>query len=220
MSKQSTPSKQILSPAEQIAQAESTIAALEGKREQLQQRVAEHISARERLSYLAHVQQDVSASRELSEAREAALRAEQELTEIESALVTAGGKLNEAQRAEDREERRAEIKRLQEHSKNVRALGPFMDKGLDNLRDGLIALSKNVGGIGRSHHQVATLIRVLQVAFFDTAFRMEIGIPDYPARRDFSNFSQVISGWCDSNDANLAHELAALDGHEQKTEAA
>ena len=49
------------SPAELIGQAESTIAALEGKREQLVQRVAEHASARERLSFQAHAMHDAEA---------------------------------------------------------------------------------------------------------------------------------------------------------------
>ena len=121
MSKQQT-NTQHPSPVEAISACEADIARLEGKREQLAQRVAEHASARERLSYRAHVQQDAEASKELAEAREAALHAERELTEIDSALVTARGKLNEAQGAAAREERRAQIKEQEKLSKEFRHL--------------------------------------------------------------------------------------------------
>ena len=80
------------SPAELIGQAESTISALEQKREQLQRVQAGHSSARERLSFQAHAMHDAEAGKELADAREAALRAEQELTEVDSALVTARGR--------------------------------------------------------------------------------------------------------------------------------
>jgi hypothetical protein len=209
------------SPAELIGQAESTIAALEAKREQLQQRVAEHASARERLSFQAHAMHDVEASRELSEAREAALHAERELSEVDSALTTARLRLDEARAAQARDERRAQIKEQQNLSREYRRLGPFLDDATDHLRRGLQALSKNAAGIGKDFRHVGMLHRVLQVAFFDTVFRDAFGVPDANDRRTFSTFAGVIGQWCDSCDASLAHELASLDGAPDKqTEAA
>jgi hypothetical protein len=37
-------------------------------------------------------------------------------------------------------------------------------------------------------------------------------MPDLPTKQTFASFANVIGGWCDSNDANLARELEALDG--------
>jgi hypothetical protein len=209
------------SPAELISKAEGTIAALEAKREQLQQRVAEHAGARERLSFQAHAMHDVEASRELGEAREAALHAERELSEVDSALTTARLKLNEARAVEARGQRRAQIKEQQKHSKQYRELGPFLDKATDNLRRGLIALQHNAASVGKDIRYVHMLHRVLQVALFDTPFRDAFGVPGHDERRNFASFSGVINQWCDSNDAALKHELQALDGAPDKqTEAA
>ena len=117
-------------------------------------------------------------SKELADAREAALRAEQELTEIDSALATARSKLAEARQAQAREERRAAIKEQQQLSKEFRELGPFLDKATDNLRRGLIALKQNASIVGRDFRHVQTLHRVLSVALFDTPFRDAFGVPD------------------------------------------
>jgi hypothetical protein len=68
--------------------------------------------------------------------------------------------------------------------------------------------------------QSALLHRVLSVAFFDTIFRDHFGVPDSNDRRTFSTFSNVINGWCDSADRNLARELEALDGNQTNDEAA
>jgi len=155
---------------------------------------------------------DAEASRELSDAREAALRAEQELTEVDSALAAARGKLVEAQQAQAREARKAAIKQLQQRSKEYRELGPFLDRATDNLRRGLIALKANASVVGRDFRHVQTLHRVLSVALFDTPFRDAFGVPDSNDRRTFASFSGVVNGWCDSNDASLRHELEALDG--------
>lgn len=220
MSKQAPPNKQPPSPAELISKAEGTIAALEQKREQLQQRVAGHASARQRLSFQAHAMQDAAASKELADAREAALRAEQELTEVDSALATAQHRLRQAQAAQAREERRAQIKKQQELSKQYRELGPFLDKATDHLRRGLQALAKNAASVGKDARYVGTLHRVLQVALFDTVFRDAFGVPDSNDRRGFSTFAGVINQWCNSNDAALRRELQALDGVQQSEEAA
>ena len=205
MSKQ-TSNKQP-SPAELIGQAESTIAALEAKREQLVQRVADHASARERLAFQAHAMQDVEAGKELADAREQALRAEQELTEIDSALATANHRLRQAQAVMAREQRRAQIKEQQNLSQEYRKIGPFLDRATDHLRGGLQALAKNAAAVGKDVRYVQTLHRVLQVAFFDTVFRDVVGVPGHDERRNFSTFSGVVNSWCDSCDASLAPEL-------------
>jgi hypothetical protein len=215
MSKDNKPEKP--SPADLISKAEGDIARLEQKRQLLAQRAGEHAQARERLSYRAHVQQDVSASRELSEARETALRAEQELGEIDSALATARGKLAEARKAQAGEERRAAIKQLQQRSKEFRELGPFLDKAVDNLRRGAIALKENASAVGRDWRHVATLYRVLSVALAGTPFREVLPVADSNDRRTFANFTDVLNGWCDSHDASLARELAALGGEAEQT---
>ena len=69
--------------------------------------------------------------------------------------------------------------------------------------------------VGKDLRHVGTLHRVLQVAFFDTVFRDAFGVPGHDERRSFSSFSGVMA-WCDSNDASLRHELAALDGTPQQ----
>jgi hypothetical protein len=194
-----------------LEKATAVVAGLEEKRAACIKHGADLADERSNVALAAHTG-DAKARKRLDEINSALAMHASELASIDVALRSAGEQVVSAERAKAREERRAEIKRLQEHSKNVRQLGPFMDKGLANLRDGLIALGKNAGGIGRNHQQVATLIRVLQVAFFDTPFRHEIGVPDSPARRDFSNFSAVINGWCDGRDRELARELASLGG--------
>jgi hypothetical protein len=199
-----------------LEKAEAIVAGLEAKRVACIKHGTDLADERSNVALAAHTG-DKAARKRLDEINSALAMHASELASIDVALRSAGEQVVSAERAKAREERRAEIKRLQEHSKNVRALGPFMDKGLDNLRDGLIALGKNAGGVGRDWRNVATLIRVLQVAFFDTPFRMEIAVPDFPARRDFPNFTQVIDGWCDSNDAALARELRGLGESEQIT---
>jgi hypothetical protein len=154
---------------------------------------------------------DTEAGKELAEAREAALHAERELSEIESALVTARGKLADAQHALAREARRAVIVADQKLSKEFRELGGFLDKSVSNLRRGLLALQQNAASVGKDFRHVQTLHRVLSVALFDTPFRDAFGVPDANDRRNFSTFSGVIGQWCDSSDLALARELAALD---------
>jgi hypothetical protein len=209
------------SPAELISKAEGTIAALEGKREQLVQRVAGHAEARERLAFRAHGMLDAEAGKELADAREAALRAEQELIEVDSALATARQRLQQAQAVMAREERRAAIIEDQKRSKEFRQLGPYLDKATQNLRKGLQALQQNAASVGKDVRYVQMLHRVLQVALFDTPFRDAFGVPGHDERRNFASFSGVIDAWCDSYDAGLKHELETLDGAPDKqTEAA
>jgi hypothetical protein len=97
------------------------------------------------------------------------------------------------------EERRAAIKQLQQRSKEFRELGPFLDKAVDNLRRGAIALKENASVVGRDWRHVATLYRVLSVALAGTPFREALPVPDSNDRRTFATFSAVINGWCDSN---------------------
>jgi hypothetical protein len=153
-------------------------------------------------------------------ARAQALDAEQQLVELDAALLTARGKLEQAQAVKAREERKVVIKQLQQRSKEYRDLGPFLDRATDHLRRGLIALKENASIVGRDFRHVQMLHRVLSVALFDTPFRDAFGVPDANDRRTFSTFSGAISGWCDSNDAALKHELAALDGVPQQTDEA
>jgi hypothetical protein len=199
-----------------LEKAEAVVTRLEENRTACVKHGTELTDERNNVALAAHTG-DAKARKRLNDINTALAVQASELASLDVALRAAGERVVVAQHAKARDERRTEIKRLQEHSKNVRAPGPFMDKGLENLRDGLIALSKNASGIGRSHHQVAILIRVLRCAFFDTALRMEIGVPDSNDRRDFSNFTKVIDGWCDSNDAALARELRGLGESEQIT---
>jgi hypothetical protein len=207
------------SPQQAIAECEKVIQQLEAKRQGLATKAAEHARVRERCSYQAHVMGDAEASKELAEARAQALDAERELSEVDSAISTARGKLVQAQAAAQRDQRRQQIRAQRERSKQYRELGGYLDLHLDHVRRGLQALAENAVCVGRSHAHVATTSRCLQVVLFDTIFRDSFGVPDYPTRQSFATFKRVIDAWCDSMDANLARELEALDG-EQKNEAA
>jgi hypothetical protein len=137
-----------------------------------------------------------------------------------AAIAEAQQRLQQAQQAVAREQRRSELKEQQQHSKEFRELGPFMDKATDNLRRGLLALAKNAASVGKDHRHVATLHRCLMVAFFGTPLQEYVGVPDSNDRRSFASFSGVVNAWCDSRDAALRHELAALDGAQTNEKAA
>ena len=123
------------------------------------------------------------------------------MTEIDSALATARGKLTEAQQAQAREKRRARSRSSKSSARSFASLARSLDKATDNLRRGLIALKQNASIVGRDFRHVQTLHRVLSVALFDTPFRDAFGVPDSNDRRTFASFSGVVNGWCNSNDA-------------------
>jgi hypothetical protein len=208
-----------VSPADHVAACERVIAVLAQKRVDVAERAASYVEARDRLAYAAHVEHDPESRTALIDARDAAVAAERELGEIDSALATARGKLDAARQVVARAERKAVVLAEREQVQRYRELGPFLDKATGNLRDGLQALAKHSASVGRDHRHVATMSRCLAIALFDTPFRDAFGVPDSNDKRVFASFSGVINQWCDSFDANLAHELAMLDA-EQTTEAA
>jgi hypothetical protein len=220
MSKQQHRPAPSLSPAARIAECEKIIASLEAKHLAAVERAAEYAKAREALAFRAHALVDPEAGKELSEARDNALSAEREATEILAAIATAKMRLTEAEAAQARQQRRDAIKQEQQRSQEFRQLGPYLDKHVDALRRGLQALSENARHVHRDHHHVRTLHRCLQVALADTVFKDFFGVADYPTRQSFASFDCVIGQWCDSNDANLANELAMLENGDQTTKAA
>jgi hypothetical protein len=217
-------SKQQREQLQTVEACEKVLADLTRDREGLVTKAASWAEQCRSFSYAAFAQHDPEARRSLDAATAEAGKVAGLLASIDHAIATAQGKLSESRAAKAREERRREIKERQQFSKQVRELGPFMDKAVRDLARGLVALKQHAPAVGRSYQHVATLYRVLSVAFADTPFRgAEIGYPDANDRRAFSSFDTVISGWCDGADAALAHELAALGDSEQttdKTEAA
>jgi hypothetical protein len=223
MSKQHNklPERKQPSPAELIAACEADIVRVERLRDQHIDRGVELAERRRVASYAAHVQHDPESRKQLDAVNAEIGTHASELQSFDDALVEARAKLNNAQALLARAERKAQIKELQQRSKEYRDLGPFLDRATDHLRRGLIALKNNASVVGRDFRHVQMLHRVLSVALFDTPFRDAFGVPDANDRRTFSTFSGVVNGWCDSNDRALAHELEALDGTSNKqTEAA
>jgi hypothetical protein len=213
MSKQTSNNKQMAmpSPAAQVAAAEAVLEQLGQKRDECAERATAYTQARTNLSYRAHVGLDVEAGKELAEARDAALAAERELTEIDSALAVAQHRLAEARAMQARAERREEIKGQRERAEQFRELGPFLDRSVENLRKGMIALQGNAASVGRDHRHVQALYRVLQVACHGTVLQEVVGVPDHDTRRNFATFGGVLNQWVDVFEANLVQELERLD---------
>jgi hypothetical protein len=203
-----------------VTVAEQTVAGIQTKRAAAMARVEAIADARRKLGFAVHASGDRDARAQLGKlnAEDASLAGE--LQSLDGALAEAERLLAVAREALAREARRVEIREQQKLSRQFRELGPFLDRATENLRKGLIALKNNSRVVGRDLHNVQTLHRVLQVAFVDTPFRDAFGVPDYPTRHSFSTFSGVINGWCDSTDANLQRELAALDGAPDKPQEA
>lgn len=199
-----------------VTVAEQTVANLQSKRAVADARVEEIAIARKKLGFAVHADgnKDARAQLEKLNAEDAALAGE--IQSLDGALVEANHRLGEARRALARDVRRSEIAERQKLSAEFRKIGPFLDKATADLRRGLIALKNNSAVVGRDFRHVQTLHRVLSVALFDTPFRDAFGVPDANDRRTFATFSGVVNQWCDGNDANLRHELEALDGAEQK----
>jgi chromosome segregation ATPase len=89
-----------------VAEAEAVIAKLEGQRDKLAARQAEHDAECQRLAFAARAQGDAEASKRLSVMADEAIRSEHAARDIDAALKTARARLEQAQRtaasAEDR----------------------------------------------------------------------------------------------------------------------
>jgi hypothetical protein len=219
VNKQSTPSKQ-QSPAEAIAACESDIARLEQRRDLHIARGLDLTARRKALAYNTHVECDAESRKELDRINSEIATHVPELESLGDALLGLRGKLVELQALQAREERKVALKEQQKLSAEYRKIGNYLDLHLDHVRRGLVALAANASVVGRDQRHVALLHRCLAIAFFDTPFREHFPVPDANDRRSFSSFSGVVNGWCSTFEAGLEHELAALDGHEQSTEAA
>ena len=200
-----------------VAEAERVVVELQAKRDAHVERGRELDERRKSLSYAAHVQHDPASRKTLDALNEEVAKHGSELQSLSDAIGEAAQRLWTAQQAQAREHERSAIMEDQKRSKEFRELGPFLDKATDNLRRGLMALKKNAASVGKDFRHVQTLHRVLSVALFDTPFRDAFGVPDANDRRTFATFSGVINQWCNSRDANLQHELQALDGEQTKT---
>lgn len=190
--------------------AERALAKLQDKFDRATQRSSEITAERSAVGYDVHVNADAKARTRLDRLNAEAISLAGEMESIKGAITSATQRLDAAKAAAARAARRAEIAEHRERIKQVRALGPFMDKGLIDLRDGLVALTKHSAEVGRDFRHVQTLIRVLRIALFDTPLRLEIGVADSNDRRAFSSFASVVNGWCDGRDGELARELASL----------
>jgi chromosome segregation ATPase len=198
-------------PAEQVSKAEATLQALEDKRRQVVERAGEVEATRKRLSFSAHAAFDAEASAQLHDLRAEQVACDQEVTELDAAINEAKARLAQAQALLARHERRAELIEQRKRCAEVRQLGPFLDRGANDLRKGMLALSDNAAAVGKDHRHIGTLFRILQVMFFGGPLQEHIGVPDFNDKQSFSSFVKVIGAWCDSFDANLQGELARLD---------
>lgn len=206
----------------ELEKAEALVAGLEAKRAAAIKHGTDLSDERANVALSAHTG-DKAARKRLDEINTALTTHASELASIDAALRAAASRVATARAAKAGEERRAALEQLQQRSKEFRELGPFLDKAVNNLRLGAIALKENASVVGRDWRHVATLYRVLSVALAGTPFREALPVPDANDRRTFATFSAVIDGWCDSNDASLARELAALGAeaeHKEKADAA
>jgi hypothetical protein len=200
-----------------VAEAQAVVTRLEEKRAAAVQRGTDLADERADIAFKAHTTKDEKASKRLAEIHQAIAIHGSELASLDAALRAAATKVEHAEAALTVEQRRSQIKEQQKHSKEFRELGPFLDKATDNLRRGLKALQQNAASVGKDVRYVQMLHRVLQVALFDTPFRDAFGVPGHDERKSFATFSGVINQWCDSCDAGLKHELAAIDGERTNT---
>jgi hypothetical protein len=223
MSKQANPSKQIPTPAEQIAACESDIRRLEHERADACARGLVLTERRRAASYGAHVQHDADSRRELD-----CINAEigaygSELESLGDALATVRARLAEAQQALAREEEREHILGLRKHNDEVRKLGPWLDEAVADYVGGLRGLLK-ASGLGLPHpsngQQVLMLYRCLLVAFRGTPWEREFGVADSNDKKTFGSHASIIDQWCNANERDFEYRLAALDGEQTKTEAA
>jgi hypothetical protein len=193
---------------------------IQRKRATASARVEAIADQRKKLGFAVHADNDREARRQLDQLNSENGQLVGELQSLDGALIEAESRLQAARQALARDLRRAEITEQQKLSKQYREIGPFCDRSLENLRQGLIALKNNASVVGRDYRHVQTLHRVMSIAFFDTPFREYFGVPDSNDRRTFSTFENVINQWCDSTDAQLTRELRALDHPQTKGEAA
>jgi hypothetical protein len=64
------------------------------------------------------------------------------------------------------------------------------------------------------------LYRCLLVALRGAPWEREFGVADSNDKKNFSSHAAILDAWCNANSRDFEYRLAALDGHEQKTEAA
>jgi hypothetical protein len=194
------------SPAEIVADAERVVASLDAKRQVVAERAVEHGKARERLAFAAHAQLDVEAGRELAEARDAALAAEREVAEIDSAMATARARLAEAKALEAKAADREQAKALRAAVRKFVEAGQRVDHALGMLaRDGH-ALSDALREVHRlgcqfpSAQQLDTLGHIcLRAAIMQTPWVRSVETVPPGQRRSFRS---LVEGWAANIEAS------------------
>jgi hypothetical protein len=143
MNKQQTSSKP-KQPTDPIAAAEQVLADLDAQRRDLAAARAADDTARSKVAYQAHALHELGAVNTLSEITGRAIARDQQLREIDCAIVEARERLAAAKAAEARAVDQA---RAEEARKLVKELGecfPYLDRKLAEAANALIAIHDGV----------------------------------------------------------------------------
>jgi hypothetical protein len=116
---------------------------------------------------------------------------------------------------------------LKKRNDEYHELAAYLDRHADGWVAGVRAALANAPTLahpGSAERVMIAIMRCLMVkARGIPALKREIGVADSNDRRSFGSYQQVFDGWHSNNERAFAHRLAslaALEGHEQKTEAA
>ena len=134
MAKQSTLKP---APPTSVEAAEKTIAKLERQRAELVAQASEADAEVQRTAYSAHALGDVDAGRRLGELREAVIRRDQRLREIDAAIATAKTVLAEAQQAEQRAQAKQVAREILKHADDLVGLAEACDSA-NEVRNGAL----------------------------------------------------------------------------------
>jgi hypothetical protein len=181
MSKQQTNTKPAPTPAELIASAESDIARLEQEREVHVARGVELAERRKSASYAAHVRHEGDARQVLDAVNAEMATHASELASYDDALVTARGKLADAQRLAAVATEKAHIAEQRQLNDEYKKLGKWLDRAADDLVAGMRGARSNankLGHPGTTERVLGALIRCLKVKVRGTPLQMEFGVAD------------------------------------------
>jgi hypothetical protein len=127
-----------------VAEANAAIAKLEGQREKLVKRRAEHEAERQRIAFAARAQGDREASARLGEMTGEAIRSDHELRDIDAALVTARERLADAEHAAATAADRQRAEEARTIVDELAKVFVYTDQHLMAALKGLLAIERGV----------------------------------------------------------------------------
>jgi hypothetical protein len=155
-----------------LADAQAAIRSLEGQRDALNKRRAEHDAERERIAYAARVQGDKEASARLGEMTAEAIRRDHELADIGAALKTAREHFQRAQEEEARHAERGRAREILAVVERLRMAGQAADDALAVLVAAGAAIHEATDQLHRLGNQSPTGQQIL--SFGERAIRSAI----------------------------------------------